>query len=315
MKVTSVASTSGAPTPPYPTPHTEAHEELDSPPAMDFTAVGNILAPIQEHLNETANEAMYPSPPINTPEAFSPAPSVYKYGRGRGLSLISDRLAQLKLEHHVKTPPRDRDVESSNRSVVPSVDEENEGEDDEVLSDYGGNRPGLLENGTSSHQASKLTYSLSVGSIPIALGSPTANPRLEEYLSFTSKDLPVTAPGSSIAPFNYPAGHAAQGTASILANRPTSMIEASNHGDKKKSPTNSIKSDGVTEKSNWGEELEDCFIRTCMRLEQLACDEHEADSSKSIREYYIARLSKLLGDESRQVPVKVSAAERAAKSE
>ena len=67
-KVMSLSSTSGAPTPPHPTPCTEAspgHEDAAQP---DFDSLTRLLVPIQEDLNEQAEVAMLPSPPINTPE-------------------------------------------------------------------------------------------------------------------------------------------------------------------------------------------------------------------------------------------------------
>jgi hypothetical protein len=71
------------------------------------------------------------------------------------------------------------------------------------------------------------------------------------------------------------------------------------------SDRNSEKSDGVTEKSNWAEEIEEAVDRTCLRLEQLADDEWKRDSSKTFAEYYVARLERLLGSDKRAVPVSV----------
>jgi hypothetical protein len=75
-------SAAGDVTVPNPTPLSEAldNEVVDPPPEMDFfdmcKAVNQSLAPIAEKLNEEAEEAMYPTPPINTPEVTSPATSI-----------------------------------------------------------------------------------------------------------------------------------------------------------------------------------------------------------------------------------------------
>lgn len=277
---------------PNPTP---AADHLDSdvfdpPPLMDFAAVAKILGPIQESLNESADEAMYPSPPINTPEILSPAPSVvYRHpgSRGRGFSVIGDRLAQLKIDNR-KSAHRDADVVSSSRSIEHSVTEDDESEAasiSEVLSDAGREKLGL---GHGSIPPVPLISPTKVGSVPIALGSPTVNPRIEEYLSFTSKDLPT----KPLAP-------------SALSALPESSTSTKAAVDPASSRV-SLKSDGgVTEKSNWAEELEDSVDRACMRLEQLARDEYVTDPSKSVDDYYIARLKRLLGSDKRVVPVKI----------
>jgi hypothetical protein len=138
-------TTTGDVTVPNPTPLTEAveNEAVDPPPDIDFHAMVKILAPIAEGLNEAAEEAMYPTPPINTPVVTSPATSVvYRYPphRGRGWSTIGDRLAKAQLDR-----PRfgqDTDVMSvSNRSYRSSVpaDDESDGMSD-VLSDGGKNK-------------------------------------------------------------------------------------------------------------------------------------------------------------------------------
>ncbi|KAF2005929.1 hypothetical protein P154DRAFT_289391 [Amniculicola lignicola CBS 123094] len=116
--------TASSPFPPNTTPVTEARSEVGSSPDTDLTAVSQTLEPIQETLNEVCDEFRYPSPPGNTP-AFSPAPSVMSYsafkGRHRGLSTVAARLQALKLD------------ECSNKSVVPSADQDSdgEGEDDD----------------------------------------------------------------------------------------------------------------------------------------------------------------------------------------
>ena len=132
---------------------------------------------------------------------------------------------------------------------------------------------------------------MGTGSVPIALGSPTVNPRIEEYLSFTSKDLPTQAPPPA--------------TGATLAEHASSTSTTALDADSLRSRV-SFMSDGVTEKSNWGEELEDGVDRTCLQLEQLAKDEHTADPSKSMEEYYVARLRRLLGNSKRQIPVQIA---------
>jgi hypothetical protein len=153
-KTTTMEATSGGITPPHVTPMTDARSEVDSIPEPDLCAVDQRLVPIQEDLNEAAEVAMFPSPPINTP-AFSPAPSVIsrQMQRARGLSGIGDRLAQLSFNRFA-TSSADRDVESSTRSVAPSIDEE-------------------IETGGEV----KTPILSAMGTIPIALGSPVTLPR------------------------------------------------------------------------------------------------------------------------------------------
>jgi hypothetical protein len=178
---------------------------------------------------------------------------------------------------------------SSNLSAEPSVADEEEGDMasiSEVLSD----------DGRSKHNhghASMCLASLDpkMGSVPIALGSPTLNPRIEEYLSFTSKDLPA----KTVAPC-FP---------STLMETSTSSIKTIIEPER-----SSQKSDGgVTEKSNWAEEVDEAVDRACMRLEQLANDEHQTDSRKSFDEYYISRLERLLSSEKRRVRVSLQKVE------
>ncbi|KAF1834849.1 hypothetical protein BDW02DRAFT_319918 [Decorospora gaudefroyi] len=290
-KVTSLGSHSGAPSVPNPTPATEpvgspyGSDPVDPPPEMDYSAVARILGPIQESLNEAATEAGYPSPPINTPVLLSPTPSiVYRpITRGRGFSVIGDRLAQLKIDNR-KARQREGDVASSSFSVEPSVTGD---EDAEIAS-----MSEVLSDKQGSGHACQSVASLEIpegGSVPIALGSPALNPRIEEYLSFTSKDLPT----NTVAPC----------LPSTLMETSTSSIETAVEPG---SGRNSLMSDaGVTEKSNWAEELEHTVERACKRLEQLAEDESMMDPSKTVADYYIARLERLLGNRERVVPVNI----------
>jgi hypothetical protein len=297
-KVTSLGSEPDGPSVPNPTPATELldAEVVEPPPPMDFAAVTRILAPITEDLNDSAAEAMYPSPPINTPVFGSPTPSMFKGypARPRGFSVIGDRLAQLKIEDRKKHRHyRCIDVTSSTRSAEPSIaegcDECEMASISEVMSEDCKDKdcPGHA----SMSKPSLLISPLGAGSVPIALGSLTVNPRIEEYLSFTSKDLPTQAPPPA--------------TGATLAEHASSTSTTALDANSLRSRV-SFKSDGVTEKSNWAEELEESVDRTCLRLEQLAKDEHNEDPSKTVEEYYVARLRRLLGNSKRQVPVKIT---------
>ncbi|KAH3937437.1 hypothetical protein HBH98_148120 [Parastagonospora nodorum] len=285
-KVTSLGSHSENHSVPFPTPVTEAlySDVINPPPPMDFAAVTRILAPITESLNEKAEEAILPSPPLNTPVIGSPAPSVTLRSvapRLRGFSGIGDRLAKLKIEGRISRRHRHHggtDMTSSTRSAEPSVvgecDECEMASVSEVMSE------GCKDKGCPGHAR-----------------SPTINPRIEEYLSFTSKDLPNQAPapvtGATLAQ------HAqSTSTTALDANSLRSRV--------------SFKSDGVTEKSNWADDVEDGFDRICLRLEQLADDEHNTDPSKSPEEYYIARINRLLCSGKRQIPVRIAVGANAA---
>lgn len=236
---------------------------------------------------------MYPSPPLNTPEGVTPAPSIVHRSyppRSRGFSIIGARLAHLDIDSCEYTHCDSDDA--SNRSAEPSVTEHEEcdvARISEMLSDSG--RCKLAPRYGSMSLPAPLISPTSEDSVPIALGSPTVNPRIDEYLSFTSKDLPTKAVAACVP-------SAFVGTASSLGK--TAIVNESLKSH------NSIKSDGgVTEKSNWAEELEESLDRTCMRLEQLARDEFVADPSVSVEEYYITRLKRLLGSGKREVPVNI----------
>lgn len=284
-KVTSLSSQhSGAGTPsvPNPTPATDALDdvEVQAPDPVDLAAVTNILVPIQEELNDIADEAMYPSPPINTPEALSPAPSIVarqQQGRTRGLSGIGDRIAEIKLGR--KCPRSDT---ASHRSAGAHRDDSVSVGD--VLSDDGSDN---LAHGLRGKNIQPLfAQTRSDSSVPIALGSPMYNPRIDEYTAFEDGSPPV-----AIAPI----------TASLLEDSASSIKtlfddDSINYINGKR---------GVTEKSNWAEEVEDHLDRACLRLEQLAYDEHVVDPSKTVEDYYIARLERLLGCNKRVVPVNI----------
>jgi hypothetical protein len=280
---------------------------FDPPPPMDFAAVTRILAPITETLNESAEEAMYPSPPINTPVVGSPTPSMtYRYPtRGRSFSIIGDRLAQLKIDgrkSHRHRHNRDTDMTSSSRSIEASIADDCDECDMASISEVLG--ASCKDKACSGHVSMSISPPLpsTMGAdlVPIALGSPTINPRIEEYLSFTSKDLPTQAPPPA--------------TGATLAEHASSTSTTAMDAASLRSRV-SFKSDGVTEKSNWAEELEDSVNRTCLRLEQLAQDEHTADPSKSMEDYYVARLRRILGNNKRTIPVRIMRVTKAIQNE
>lgn len=289
-KVMSLSSTSGAPTPPNPTPHTESASNNDVVAQPDFDAVGRILGPIQEDLNERADVAMLPSPPINTPEAFSPSPSVvYRPHRSRGFSLLGDRLAVLKL-HERGSPRRDSDCASSNRSIVTSVEDETENIEDDASSTSHSVTWSVPGYSHSIHKNVAPLISPTPGAIPIALGSARLNPRIEEYVHFSSKDLPVTGP--------------AKGTTSS-----TQAVPANDGSHTRGGSFDTIKSDvafkGVAEKSTWAEEVEEAAERALLRLEQLAFDECACNPMRSMEEHYTERLQRLLARRERKVKLTV----------
>jgi hypothetical protein len=264
---------------------------------MDFTAVARILEPIQETLNESAIEATYPSPPGNTPIVGSPTPSAKPgaHGRARGFSAIGDRLAQLKLDDRRTFRRHQNCVTCSGRSVGTSAAEENDDSDvasnSEIFSD------GCKDKDCDVHPGRLMSLPnpipLSTGLVPIALGSPAVNPRIEEFLSFSSKDLPNHAP----AP--------AKGI--TLAEHASSTSAAALHVNGGRQSHLSFKSDGgVTEKSNWAEDIEDNFERACLALEQLAMDEYAEDPSKTLEEYYVSRMRRLLSSRTRKVPMYIN---------
>ncbi|KAH6643771.1 hypothetical protein C7974DRAFT_382181 [Boeremia exigua] len=271
LKVTSSGSqysvsTSGYVTVPNPTPRTEAAEVVDPPPEIDFQAMTKTLATIAEGLNESAEEAMFPSPPINTPVITSPAASVtYQHPkiRSRGMSTIGDRLARAVAEG--RKFYHDSDVSTSDSSVRSSLPTDDESDSmSDVLSDGGRDRH----------------------NIPIALGSPRANPM--GLISFTSNDLDDRRP----APFNS--------TEAFDGATRTGIGSGSVSPDSTKSAAT-----GVTEMSTWKEEVEGRFERALKSLENLARDEHNLDSSKPMDYYYEAHLKRLLGAHKRKFPTSV----------
>ena len=282
-------SDAGPPSVPNPTPATGAsvHSDDDSTAPVDLMAVTNILVPIQEELNDSADEAKYPSPPINTPEATSPAPSIIVRQHAahvHGFSIIGDRLAQLKISD-VRFPLSDTDGTSSNRSPPGS------GADDmdsvsvfDVLSDDSNHAD------ESKERPSSLVHPPLNNPVAVALGSPVPNPLIEEYLAFKSDDGL-----SKIPPIDVLQSSLIEDSASSTK---TVFDEDSLDGCNGKG--------GVLEKSNWAGEVEDQLERICQRLEQLAHDEHQMNPNTSIEDFYVARLVRLLGSDKRAVPVTVT---------
>lgn len=278
-------TTTGNVTVPNPTPLTEAleNEAVDPPPDIDFHAMVKLLAPIAEGLNEAADDAMYPTPPINTPAVTSPASSVVcrlPSNRGRGWSTLGDRLAKATLDG-----PRfgqDSDVMSvSNRSYRSSVPADDE-------SEYVGD---VLSDGEKSKSKPVRPDCpcclLNMYSVPIALGSPRPNP--VGLISFSASDLANRPP----VPYNSNA-------LPDSSNTEVAVGSGSHHPDSAKSFAT-----GVTEMTTWKEEVEGQFERALQRLENLARDEHLLDPSMPMQRYYEVYLKRMLGASSRKYPASV----------
>lgn len=279
-------STPGVVTVPNPTPIAEAldSEVVTPPPEMDFHAMTKTLATIAEALNESAEEAMFPTPPINTPVVTSPAASVvYRNSnvRGRGMSTIGDRLARALAEG--RRFNHDSDIISTSdgsvRSSVPADDESDSVS--ELLSEGG-------RNGHDSRFTRRMlpVLLLNTRSVPIALGSPRVLPM--GLISFTSNDLIDRPP----VPFNS--------TDIIESTIPMRIGSGSLHPDSVQSSAT-----GVTEMSTWKEDVEATFERALLCLENLARDEHLLDSTKPMGYYYEAHLKRLLGAHARKYPASV----------
>jgi hypothetical protein len=156
------------------------------------------------------------------------------------LSAIGDRLARITFDQQ-RFPIENKDELTSTLSECVSVEEEGEG----------------------SLAIDKPLLSPS-GSIPIALGSPVTNPRLQEYLA-----------------------HGPNATTS--------------GGEKRKDDDDG--KDGVSEKSNWAEEVMGDLERAIQRLEQLADDE-DSSNGLSAKDHFLERLQKVLSSEDRKYLVK-----------
>lgn len=132
-------SVSCAATVPNPTPLSEAPkgEVVDPPPDIDVPAMIKLLEPIAETLNEAADEAKYPTPPINTPTIVSPAASVFHRHprprtRSQGISTLGDRLARAKIDIRRYTHQDCDVVSNSEHSIITSS---TVGDDNDSVSD------------------------------------------------------------------------------------------------------------------------------------------------------------------------------------
>jgi hypothetical protein len=115
-KILSLRSSDDVSPVPNVTPATEAANEHPVHDDTDLEAVTETLAPIQEELNEAAENATFPSPPVQTPLAFSPTPSIVyrQLQRGRGMSVINERLNQLSLAGRINEASSVRSGEGDN---------------------------------------------------------------------------------------------------------------------------------------------------------------------------------------------------------
>ncbi|KAF2268392.1 hypothetical protein CC78DRAFT_608927 [Lojkania enalia] len=254
VKLTAPSSSSKIPTLPNPTLQTGSlRNDMDSLPDTELTVVSHTLEPIAEDASETG----YPHVLVNTPEGLiSPAQSACN-GRACSMSTIGDQLAKLKSSNRCQYYVNE-DADSSVRSTTHHPIDENEIEDSKA----------------GSIRLSPI--SLGFGDIPIALGSPVANPRIDEYLAYQSTSL--LSPGL-----------------------PDDIKDA-----EELAKVNKKRSVGVTESSNWAEDIEQDFVHLLKRLENLARDEFENGQDMSIDDYYIRRLNKYLSAEGRMKPVMVT---------
>jgi hypothetical protein len=103
----------------------EAVGQANTAPSMDLTAVSETLATIQESLNESAEEAMLPSAPINTPVGPSPEPSVVGRNKLRNnvFGEFGDRIAEVLFDSRNRRVSDDSVSNQSVRSFDPSVDD------------------------------------------------------------------------------------------------------------------------------------------------------------------------------------------------
>jgi hypothetical protein len=277
-KSTSLSSSSpGVPTPPYPTPCTVAADDVQSIADLDLAAVGPILEPIQEVLNEAAEENNYPSPPDNTPAlSIRSFKHSYCHGRDRGLSAVRDRLATLKFSGPSSSN------KSDTQSVAPSIGEEGESEEGAFLMKNGKD---LNFDAINSAISGSLICHPGAGIIKVGLGSPATNPRIEEYSAFQLSDFPII---DSVPNPN-----------TIKQNRPVSASESFVSYKSQKSEG------GVSEQSNWPELVVDSFERALLQLEQLIRDEIDEDPTVDPKEYYLMHLKKILSDKKRKIPLDI----------
>ena len=145
---------------PNPTPLSGAPkgDVVDPPPDIDVPAMIKLLEPIVETLNEAAEEAKYPTPPINTPTVASPPASVvHRHPRPRtrsqGISTIGDRLARAKIDIRRYTQHDCDAVSNSEHSILTSS---TVGDDNDSVSDL---LSEVLSEEDEDGQESKSTHS------------------------------------------------------------------------------------------------------------------------------------------------------------
>lgn len=297
-KAMSLASTSGVPSAPHATPCTEYTDTASANGDGDggtsvLEALDRLLGPMEADLNERADVAMLPTPPLNTPEAFSPPGSVFRVARGRGFSILGDRLTQLKLQKR-----QDSDYMSSNRSDVMSSKTDDTESMDGDGSSVGDRSTGNLS--TPKHIRHKIVTSLN-SSTPdvnrVTLGLSPLNPLNDENIHFSSKDLPVV------------------GTVET-ANSSTQAVPGNDGSHTRGTSFETIKLDrgGVTENTTWAEEVEDSVERAILRLEQLAFDDYNINPDLSLEDHYKQRLQRLLTAGNRKFKLNVSYASKGSSS-
>jgi hypothetical protein len=131
MKVTSYGSQYSTPASmtKIPTTPQEGSDQVPKASHTDLNVVSSTLATIQEHLNESAEVAMLPSPPINTPVGTSPEPSVVGRNEARNsvFGEFGDRIAEVLFDSRNRRVDIDSVSNQSVRSFDPSADENDAG--------------------------------------------------------------------------------------------------------------------------------------------------------------------------------------------
>lgn len=273
VKITKIGTDSGDVTPPNPTPATDAASDIVSVHEVNLAQVSQTLEPVQEVLNEAAEEPIFPTPPLNSPiQGFSPAPSTisgchrpHNLTRRRGLSYVQDRLHHLTLTERIHHRWTNGSLDDTN-SIPDTVSQAPESEADAAL---GPRSPAYSTTGT----------------IPVAIGSPSSNPLFSSYAAFDS---------ASTAHLNevlHPKDEE-NGGVSIVGN----MAGRDPSPNRETQPTR----EGCHEKSIWADEVMGDLDRALKRLEQLAADEADVAKAtgKTACAFYLERLQKALnGDE------------------
>jgi hypothetical protein len=294
---------------------TTPHEDSDQVPKQSLTnldAVSSTLAVIEEHLNESADVAMLPSPPINTPVGTSPEPSIV--GRNKARSNVfgefGDRIAEVLFDSRNRRVEDDSVSNQSVRSFDPASDESVNGSECGASDDMDNNSE--METGISKLFLYFLSFFPIISNmdlVPICLGSPRPNPLIEEYEAYPAEGgVKITHDNES----------AVDSAVEVSADSATESDDASKVAARELPSTTladrtaSFKSErGVTENSNWADECEDGLARAIRRLEQLVKDEASTDSSMTQEQRYITRLMRLLEDDERLYPIEITARPKA----